>query len=81
MKNKNSIYPGSRFRMLIVCVLDRLYPDMCWARLAMWALFPKFHEFREVLELRYTAGGCARKGEPNYCGKCDIKGQTNESRP
>ena len=62
---------ANTFRWKIARLLDRLFPDICWTMLASWALFPQKGNFWEILEYRHTAGGCARNGEYNYCGKCD----------
>jgi len=64
---------GSKFRYKIARILDRLFPDMCWFKLAMWSLFPDDKDFWEILEYRHTTGSCARSGNYNYCGKCDKK--------
>lgn len=56
-------------RWQIALWMDR-WPDICWGRLALWALFPELHEFWEILEMHGTAGRCARHGESPYCGKC-----------
>lgn len=49
------------------------YQDTCWAELVMWYVCPELHPFAEILEMRGTAGGCERRGELPYCGKCEAK--------
>lgn len=56
-------------RWRIAELLDRL-PDVCWAGLARWAGYPDQHPFGEILEMRGTAGYCARHCQEYYCGKC-----------
>lgn len=54
------------------CIAEwlNLYHDVCWAKLVMWAIYPGQHDFWEILDMRGTAGFCARHGETPYCGKC-----------
>jgi hypothetical protein len=58
-------------RMKIAEFLDRR-EDTCWAELAMWALFPECHDFREIFDGLPRRGGCERRDESNYCGKCSV---------
>ena len=48
----------------------RRYPDVCWADLVQWWVFPTVHPFHEIFEIRGTAGNCGRMGLEPYCGKC-----------
>jgi len=56
-------------RWQIALLLNRL-PDTCWADLVCWAVYPEIHAFWEILNIRGTAGFCARHGDTPYCGKC-----------
>ena len=58
-------------RWKIARLLDH-FPDTCWAKLAMWATYPEFHEFGEIRYMRHTAGDCERRGLHPYCGKCMV---------
>jgi len=63
------------FRWPLINILDRLYPDACWAELCMWSFF-----YRELpctlsdsllpdtdcMKGRSTPGGC-------WCGKMRSK--------
>ncbi len=61
------------FRWQIALLLDRR-KDTCWTELAMWALFPECHDFWEIFDNLPLRGGCKRRGEFNYCGKCNRLG-------
>jgi hypothetical protein len=51
------------------------YPDTCWADLVMWQINPTIHPFREIFDMRGTAGHCEAMGCPPYCGKCNATRQ------
>ena len=53
-----------------VALLFNRYRDTCWAELVLWAVNPEFHPWREILDLRYSAGRCFHSGDYPYCGKC-----------
>lgn len=56
-------------RWQIALFLDR-FPDVCWANVASWAIYPEYHAFSEIFGLRGTAGRCGAGGDIPYCGKC-----------
>ena len=57
-------------RWKIADLMNR-FSDVCWADLCSWAAYPKNYPFREIFEMRGTAGQCARLGGEPYCGKCE----------
>ena len=60
-----------QLRWQIARWLDRCH-DTCWAALASWALYPEWYSWADLQHLRRgTAGACARRGDPPYCGKCE----------
>ena len=58
------------FRWRIAYTFNHL-PDTCWVDLVLWAMLPEIHPFREIFDIRHTAGQCQREGARPYCGKCE----------
>lgn len=67
---------AAAMRWQIAQILDK-FSDVCWARAALWAIFPEHHPFSEVFELRDTVGWC--EGSLPYCGKCMVLAGRNEA--
>lgn len=67
---------GSWIRLKLAYLLDEINTT-CWFSLALWALFPRNHDFWEILHPP-VRGSCERMGDYPYCGKCEVLGSFHD---
>jgi hypothetical protein len=82
---------GTRLRMLVAKIVDKILPGSCWAEWCTWAM--GYGEDRPAM--RRSTCADARRGSPCWCGKygwppvrkdlgnggADIRASETEARP
>lgn len=72
MKWRFWIWLRKSIRWSFANLLDKLYPDACWTRLALWSMYLDLHEWGEWRDLIRPDGRCRRDADKDgscYCGK------------